>query len=316
MRGRAAVLLVAHGTVDSLDELPEFLTKIRRGHAPPPALLAEVRRRYEAIGGRSPLNDVTREVARRLEARLGVPVRVAMRLSRPEPRDALAALAAEGVERVAVVPLAQHSAHVYGAAVEQAARALEAEGGPAVAVTAAPNWGRAPELIDAFASEAVEALRDVPEAERARAALLMTAHSLPMSVIEAGDPYEREVRASAEEVAATVRARAPWWTGEPFVAFQSQGMGGAGAWLGPDLVTIFGALAAGGAKQVVVAPIGFLADHIEILYDLDIEARAWASEAGLMIHRARSLNASDGLVGALASVASSTLARLETHGGG
>jgi protoporphyrin/coproporphyrin ferrochelatase len=301
-----AVVLVAHGSVDELDELPDFLTNIRRGHAPPPELLAEVRRRYETIGGRSPLNAINRQVAQRLEERLGVPVRAANRLFRPYPKEILEALAKRGTRRVLVVPLAQHSASIYGDSVKQAAH----EAGLDLTVVAAANWGRTRELTEAFAKTIAATLADVPSGERDRTSLLMTAHSLPVSIIEAGDPYEIELRASAEDVAARVRELAPGTFVDHTVAFQSQGMStGPGVrpmpWLGPDLRGRLEVLAARGRKEVVIAPIGFLADHVEILYDLDIEARGWAEELGITLRRSASLNASDGLLDALAVVARS-----------
>ncbi len=304
MSSSDAVVLVAHGTVDELDELPEFLTNIRRGRAPPPELLAEVRRRYEAIGGRSPLNAINREVARRLEERLGVPVRAANRLFHPYPKEVLEPLAISGARRILVVPLAQHSASIYGDSVKEAVR----EAGLDLEVLAASNWGRTPELTEAYAQAIAGTLAAVPSGERDRTTLLLTAHSLPVSIIEAGDPYEIEVRASGELIAARVRELAPDQFVDHTVAFQSQGMStGPGgrpmAWLGPDLRARLEVMAARGRKEVVIAPIGFLADHVEILYDLDIEARGWAEELGITLRRAPSLNASDGLVDALAVVA-------------
>lgn len=290
---RAAVLLVAHGTVDALDDLPELLANIRRGHPAPPALLAEVRRRYEAIGGQSPLNAINREIATKLEARLGVPVRFANRLFRPYPKDVLAALAAEGVDTIIVVPLAQHSAHVYGDAVKAAAKSV-----PGIAkVIAAPNWGRTPELTRAFAHAVEEAL-----AKAGGATVVFTAHSLPLDIIAAGDAYEREVRGSAEDVAKAIGGSAPWT-----VCFQSQGLTPGQKWLGPDLRETLEALAQQGVKAAVLAPIGFLADHVEILYDLDIEAKSWGRELGIETYRSASLNAGDALVSALATVASGLL---------
>ncbi len=317
MRSGDAVLLIAHGTVEELDELPEFLANIRRGHAAPPELLAEVRRRYEAIGGRSPLNAINRDVAKRLENRLGVPVRTANRLFHPYPEAVVAELASltPPAKRIVVVPLAQHSAAIYAEAVKDAVK----KAGLDLVVEAATNWGRTPELTEAFARSVVSALDEVPEGERERTSILFTAHSLPVSVIEGGDPYETEVRASAEAIAARVRELVRDTPGrfvDHGVAFQSQGMStGPGgrpmAWLGPDLRSRLEALAAPGRgrKQVVVAPIGFLADHVEILYDLDIEARSWAEELGITLRRAPSLNASEGLVDALASVANAVAAR-------
>jgi len=299
-----AVLLVAHGTVDHLGDLPEFLTNIRRGHPPPAELLEEVRRRYEAIGGKSPLNAINRELAEKLEARLDVTTRFANRLFAPYPKDVVTELAAAGKKRIVVVPLAQHSAYVYAEAVEAAVREAELD----VRVVAARNWGQHPALTEAYARAVVASLDEVPDGERDRTAIVMTAHSLPVAVVEAGDPYEDEVKASAEAVVARVRELAPGRFVEHIVAFQSQGMSkGPGgrpmAWLGPDLKSRLEVLAARGRTQIVVAPIGFLADHVEILYDLDIEARTWADELGVVLRRTASLNASAALVEALADVA-------------
>jgi ferrochelatase len=302
-----AVLLIAHGTVESLDDLPEFVTNIRRGHAPPPDLIAELRHRYEAIGGQSPLLAITRDVAAKLEARLGVKVRTAMRLWKPYPREVLDALASEGIRRVVVLPLAQHSAPIYAEAVRAAA-----EG--AFDIAAADNWGQSPLLTAAFARELTKTVRDVPRDAWKTTTILLTAHSLPLFIIRGGDPYEREVRASAEAVMAAARAELGEGTPRHEVAFQSQGMGtGPGGkpieWLGPDLLTALDAAKARGDTHVVVAPIGFLADHVEILYDLDIEAKAWAHERGLTLTRTASLNATEPFIETLAAVARPLLER-------
>lgn len=306
---KPGVVLVAHGTVDALDDLPEFLTNIRRGHAPSSELLHEVRRRYEAIGGGSPLNAINRDLAGRVSARLGVPARLANRLFRPYPKQALEELAAEGVTHVAVVPLAQHSAKIYGEAVEAAAKEV-----PAIAsVASATNWGREGRLSSAFASAIVDALAQLPSS--AKIDVVLTAHSLPVAVVHAGDPYEAEVRGSAEDVMAIVSRRAPGRVLHHAVAFQSQGMSsGPGGrpvqWLGPDLRSALVDAKTRGASHVVVAPIGFLADHVEILYDLDVEARGWAEELGLVLVRSASLNAGEGMVEVVAEVATPLLDRL------
>lgn len=293
---RTAVVLIAHGTVESLDDLPEFLANIRRGHAPPPELLAEVRRRYEAIGGRSPLLEICRDVARKLETKIDLPVRIAMRLFHPYPAEMLAELGE--VDRLVVVPLAQHSAPIYAASVRAAVKDRPIE------VLAAGNWGRTPELTHAFADAVLAALPDAPAEE---IALVLTAHSLPVAVVRGGDPYEQEVRGSAADIVAEVRARGGRFA-EERVCFQSQGIGTGMEWLGPELRPTLEGLARAGRKHVVVAPIGFLADHVEILYDLDIEAKAWAGELGIVLHRTTSLNAGSGLIEALAAVTRSVLA--------
>jgi ferrochelatase len=292
---KQAVLLLAHGTVERLDDLPAFVAKIRRGHAAPPEVVAELRRRYEAIGGRSPLNAICRRTAEKLEAKLGVPVRFAARLWAPYPQEVLGALADEGVTRVVAVALAQHSAHVYGAAVEKAAAEIAGAGKKSIDIAIAPNWGGEEKLIRAYASAIAEALR--PEQT-----IVMTAHSLPVAAIRAGDAYEREVRASAEAIHASLGQRAPF-----VLAYQSRGMDG-GEWLGPDLESVLRDLAKAGRRAVLVAPVGFLADHVEILYDLDIEARALCESLGMTYARSRSLNDSDALVDALVAVVQPRLA--------
>lgn len=300
-----AVLLAAHGTVDDLADLPEFLANIRHGHAAPPELVREVERRYRAIGG-SPLNATNLELARKLEARLGIPVRLANRLFRPYPSEVLSELAALGARRVHVVPLAQYSAAVYGDAVRRAAKEVFGATNGAVELTCAPNWGSTPALVGAFASSIERALDRAPSWSAAPVTVLFSAHSLPLRVLEAGDPYEQEVRASAERVAAELSRRRPGAAIDHIVAFQSQGMSPAGgrpvAWLGPDLVATLEALRGRGVRRVLFSPIGFLADHVEILYDLDVEAAAACEALGLSMRRAPSLNAETPLVEVLESL--------------
>lgn len=284
-----AVLLVSHGTVDDLDDLPAFLKNVRRGHEAPAELVKELRKRYEAIGG-SPLDAINVRLAAKLEKKLGVPVRRASRLWRPYVKDV--ALELGHPKRVAVIPLAQHSAHVYG---EAARREL----GAGVDVACAENWGQRADLLDAFARRA-RALAGKD------AALVLTAHSLPTRVIAAGDAYEKETRASAKGVIDRVGAE----FAETRVAFQSQGFGD-GEWLGPGIPETLDALThgeGGKVKRVVFAPIGFLADHVEILYDLDVEAKALAEERGLSYARTPSLDDADDFVDILADIAKGLLA--------
>jgi len=176
-----------------------------------------------------------------------------------------------------------------------------------VPVKAIENWGQTPALLDAFAARVRAAL---PASLPARdVGLVLSAHSLPKAVIDAGDPYEREARASAEGVAKRVRDVLP----DVWVAFQSQGMSkGPGGrpveWLGPDLPATLDAVAAAGKKHVVLAPIGFLADHVEILYDIDIEAKRLAAERGLSLSRTESLDDADDFVAILADLVRPALA--------
>ncbi|WP_437337026.1 ferrochelatase [Sorangium sp. So ce394] len=284
-----AVLLSCHGTVERLDDLPAFLANIRRGRPAPPELIDEVRRRFERIGG-SPLMRITQAQADALAARIGFPVAIAGRLFHPYPGEVLASLHASGVRRVVSLPLAPQSVDVYHAVVRDAAAK---QGG--VEVRCVPAWGLEPALIDAFVEVIDEALARFPEERRASVAVILSAHSLPQRIIDAGDPYERQFRAMAAEVERRVAPR-----GNPvLVAFQSQGMTG-DAWLGPDLRSTFEALAARGAREALVAPIGFVADHVETLYDLDVEAHVIAREAGLArLERAPAVNTRPRFIDAL-----------------
>lgn len=287
-----AVLLTCHGTIENTADIPAFLANIRRGRPTPPEVVEEVTRRFEKVGG-SPLMRVTAAQARALEERVGVPVRFAARLWEPYPRTVIDALVKEGTTTLISLPLAPQSVHVYHASVREAAAAH-----PGLELRCAPPWGQEPALIDAFVESIDEARARLPEELRDRAPVLLTAHSLPQRIIDAGDPYEAQFRAMAGDVAARVSAR-----GNPVhVAFQSQGMDG-GAWLGPDLPQTFAKLAAAGAEAVVVGPIGFVAEHIETLYDLDIEAPLLAKRAGLSrLERARALNDHPRFIDALESI--------------
>jgi ferrochelatase len=292
-----ALLITAHGTPDSLDDLPAFLARIRRGHPAPPEVLAEVRRRYEAIGGRSPLAEITRAQARALGARLGMPARVAMRLWKPEPAPVIAELAAKGARRIVSVPIAPYNIDVYHAAVADAVAALRAP----MELVKVPAWNTEPALVRALAAEVERTLAAAPAG--VPVALVLTAHSVPSRVIQAGDPYATLVEATASAVVSALARPVPHR-----VAYQSQGMS-AEAWLGPDLLSTLRDLRAQGFAHVVVAPIGFFADHVEILYDLDIEAKAQAHALGLGFARTRTLNDAPGLIDALEAATRAALAK-------
>jgi ferrochelatase len=288
-----AVLLTCHGTIEKTADIPAFLANIRHGRPTPQAVVDEVTRRFEKVGG-SPLMGITAAQARALQERLGVPVRFAGRLWEPYPKAVIDALVKEGTTTLISLPLAPQSVHVYHAPVREAAAAH-----PGLELRCAPPWGQEPALIDAFVESIDEARGRLPEGLRDHAPVLLTAHSLPQRIIDAGDPYEQQFRAMAGEVAARVSAR-----GNPVhIAFQSQGMDG-GAWLGPDLPQTFAKLAAAGAEAVVIGPIGFVAEHTETLYDLDIEAPLLAKRAGVSrLERARAMNDHPRFIDALESIA-------------
>jgi ferrochelatase len=292
MRPRDGVLLIAHGTIEDLDDLGAFLARIRGGRPAPPGFVEELRGRYEAIGG-SPLLSVTNAQADALAAELGVPVLVGMRLWDPSVESALERAAGQGLERLCVLPLAPFSVHVYWQAAQRSEATLRERGQKTPELVSAPPWGTHPAFVAAHA----EAIRAHAHPE---ALVLLTAHSLPLVALRGGDPYERLVRESAAAIGARL--------GRPFeLAFQSQGEGTA-EWLGPDLPSVLARARDAGARRVAIAPFGFLGEHVETLYDLDIEARRIAGGLGLQFERVPALGTARGLIDALEDLARRTLA--------
>jgi ferrochelatase len=292
---RAGILLVAHGTVSNLDDLPAFVARIRHGRPPPPGLVEELRHRYEAIGG-SPLLRVTEEQGRALELKTGLPVLLGMRLWEPSVEAALREAARREIARLVVLPLAPFSVDVYGAAARRSLESVRAElGASTPELVVCEPWGSEPAFVEAQRSALAERLAQ----SAPNSAVVLTAHSLPRAAIRAGDRYQAEVEASARAVAQRLGQSCE-------LCYQSQGADG-GEWLGPDLRQTFERLRGHGATQVTLSPFGFLADHVETLYDLDIEARRWATELGLSFERVPALNSAPGLIEALASVAQRAL---------
>lgn len=283
---RRALLVIGHGTIVDPGDVPEFLRRIRRGRPPSPELVEEIRRRYRAIG-RSPLLDTTESLGRALAARLGIPARVAMRFWDPLVEPALADLVRGGATEICVLPVAPFSVHVY---TDVVAKALATVATNVKLVPVAP-YGSDPAFVRAQAGQ-VRPLLAGKDAHETR--LVLSAHSLPRAVIDSGDPYRRLFEASAQAVASELG-----WDAR--IVYQSQGADG-GDWLGPTLDEGLVAARSEGKRTVVVAPVGFLADHVETLYDLDVEAAARASELGLRFERARTLGDGPELVAVLAHV--------------
>jgi protoporphyrin/coproporphyrin ferrochelatase len=293
------LLLVSHGTVAATSELPPFLKAIRRGAEPSPELIAEVTHRYEAIGGVSPLNQISERLAQKVEAKLGVTTRYAARLWNPRVENVVPGSA----KRIRVVALAQYSSALYTDHVKSVLKDQE------VLVAGGPNWGSHSSLLRCFAKRITSALAAAGGGKKT--ALLLTAHSLPKFLIDQGDTYERDFLASTEALRSVLADSPVAAEVEVRTAFQSQGMStGPGGrpmvWLGPDLAQSFAALRDAGFERVLVSPIGFLADHVEILYDLDIEAKKQAAELGLELLRSASLNDDDDFVDVICEVAQGT----------
>jgi len=288
------IALVAHGTVDSVDQLPEFLLRIRRGRPPPEELIAEMRRRYSAIG-RSPLLEVTQAQADALAQEAGLPVFIGMRFWKPLLSDALRAAAEAGVDRLCVLPLAPFSADTYTEATQAAAGGLGVPGLAVPELVPVPPWGSHPDFVRACASQ----IGRVLQAQGREARLVLTAHSLPLHFGHAAEQYRQRFVSCAQAVAGHLETDAA-------ICFQSQGDVG-GEWLGPGLESVLEELAEQKPRSVVLAPIGFLAEHVETLFDLDIEAAASAERLGLRLIRVPALGTDPGLIRTLAALVRETL---------
>ncbi|MEP7081571.1 MAG: ferrochelatase [Chloroflexota bacterium] len=300
MSSRLGVLLMTYGSpADDLHDLPEYLAAVRGGRTPSDELVGEFRRRYELIGG-SPLIRITGEQAAAVEERLradGVDasVTVGMRFSAPTILDGLRSLAVAGCGNVAAVVMSpQHSELLMGG-YQRAIDAATAEMGiDAPAVHIAPAWYREPAFISAVAERIGEAIATLPP----DVPLLLTAHSLPRRVADAEPAYLAQLRETAELVAAAASLPDDRW----HFCWQSAGHE-PGEWMKPDFADLLPKLREAGHRAVLVAPIQFLADHLEILYDVDIGARDQAEAAGVTFARIQSLNVSPTFIGALARIA-------------
>jgi ferrochelatase len=302
----SAVIAMAYGTPATPADLEPYYTHIRHGRAPTPELLGQLRDRYEAIGGASPLLEITTAQAAGLSAALqdagqdDVEVVLGMKHARPFIEDTVRELVRAGVERVVGVVLAPHySSLSIGEYAGRVAAALgDGPGRPSFAMVR--SWATEPGYVEWLVGAVRAALARLGQAASG-AEVVFTAHSLPQRILAAGDPYADELRATAEAVAhAAGLAR---WS----VAWQSAGRT-ADPWIGPDILEVLPEIAAAGATGVVVCPAGFVADHLEILYDLDIEAAAAAHELGLPFTRTVSPNADPGLAATLADVVAPLLA--------
>jgi len=320
---KQAVLLLAHGTPETVDQIPEYLRNVVSGRPMPQHVVEEIQHRYALIG-RSPLTELTLEHARLVEAELaasGHPVKVyvGMRNWRPYIPDVVRQMRADGVEEAAVLCLAPQNSRT---SVGLYKRAVAAEAG-ALRIDFIDEWADHPLLAEAFAERLRDAEARLTAETGAPVPVLFTAHSVPTRTVEpppeggdagprhwpAGqgpDPYAQHARHTGELVAARVPQIPRWW-----FAFQSQGASG-GPWIGPTVESTLDAIAAEGIKTLILQPIGFLCDHVEILYDVDIAFRDYAGKLGIRLERPKSLNASPTLAKAVTDLVLKGLARLQT----
>jgi len=294
---RQAVLLIAHGSPERVEDIPAFLQNISRGRPMSDAVVREVQHRYSLIGS-SPLTRLTRAQADGVARELGVAAYAGMRNWHPFIADTLRQMTADGVEQAVAICLAPHNSRTSVGLYKQVLFGADAP----FAIDFVEEWHDHPLLIEAFADRLRAGWKGACEQHGSALPVLFTAHSVPQRTIAEGDPYEAQTR----ETAALVAARVPE-IGPLHFAFQSQGMSG-GEWLGPTVEDTIARLREAGHSGVFVQPIGFVCDHVEILFDVDILFREFAEQRGMKLYRAESLNDSPLFVRAVADLARTRLA--------
>ncbi len=307
MSQRVGVLLLAYGTPAGPQEIPAYYTHIRRGRPPTPELLQELTGRYEAIGGASPLLGIARRQAEGLERvlrerwpELSFQVVLGMKHAAPFIEDGVTALAATGVDRTVAIVLAPHYSQLSVEEYMQRVFAV-ADAAPLGSISFVREWHLEPGYIALLATQLRSALKRLRAGGAGAVRVLFTAHSLPSWILERGDPYPDQLGETAAAVAELAEVE-DWG-----IAWQSAGRT-ADPWIGPDVCEVIRDLGAAGEHgAVLVCPAGFVSDHLEILYDLDIQARSVAAEAGLQFARTALPNAEPEFIAVLGEIVGNQL---------
>lgn len=299
---KTAVLLLAYGGPDSLTDIPAYLLDIRGGRETPQELIDEISHRYAEIGGSSPLLRITQSVAAQLQARIGLPVYVGMRHWTPWIKDTVAQMAADGVERAAVICMAPHYSSLSIGAYRRKLDEALAQLAQPFAISFVESWHTQPDYLEAVAANVRATLTRYAPEERDDVLIVFSAHSLPEFILERGDPYDRQLRETAGLLAEKLALPADRWT----FSYQSAAKTGV-PWLGPQIEDFIVELAQQRRSKLIVAPIGFIADHVEVLYDIDIGVQEIAHAHSVRVERPPMLNDSPAMVTILAALATDML---------
>ena len=299
---RVAVVLMAYGTPRTPDEIEPYYTDIRRGRPPTPEALADLTARYAAIGGVSPLAQLTEAQAAGLQLALDAAdpgrfeVVLGLKHAEPKVEDTARRVASDGVDAVVGLVLAPHySSYSIGQYLERTRQGVT-ESGVDIPVVGVESWATEPAFVGFLADDLNRRLAAMRERTGGRVRVLFTAHSLPQRIIDAGDPYPDELRSTAEAVAARIGlTEGDDWQ----IAWQSAGRTPE-PWIGPDVLEVIDSLADSDVAGVIVSACGFVADHLEVLYDLDIEAADRAASHGLAFDRTACVNDDATIMAALA----------------
>jgi protoporphyrin/coproporphyrin ferrochelatase len=289
-----AVLLMAYGTPDTLADVEPYFTHIRGGRVPPAAAVENLKARYERVGGGTPLRKITESVRSKLAdffatARVQRRVYMGMRHWHPYISETMRQMRADGIRDVTAVALAPHYSKLSIGAYRKAVEDANQELGEPFHLKFVDSWHSLPAFIRMMAQLVREGLQKFPEDERASVRVVFSAHSLPVRIRDWNDPYERELQESSSLVAK--EAGLEQWS----FAWQSAG-GSTEPWLGPDILDYLDELKREGVKNVLQVPIGFVSDHLEVLYDIDVEAKEKAASLGMRLERTRLPNDSPELI--------------------
>ena len=296
------LLVMAYGTARSPEDVERYYTDIRGGRPPAPELVEELRGRYAAIGNMFPLERITRQQAEALERELNAGegpryrAYLGWKHSPPHVPDVVRRMAEDGMtEAVGIVMAPHYSRMSIGGYADRVRQGLPEDG--SLRVSMVESWYDHPRFVEALAARLRDALGTLTEEERRDPLVIFTAHSLPEKILDHGDPYPDQLRESAE----LVSARAGIDVADVTTGWQSAGRTPE-PWLGPPLEEVIAKAVADGRTAAVVVPCGFVSDHLEILYDIDIEAQTTAREAGIRLVRTESMNADPEFIRAVAAV--------------
>ena len=294
---KIAVLLMAYGTPNSLDEIEPYYTDIRGGRKPTPENLKELIERYQRIGGKTPLLDITREQASKLQALLGDEYRVyiGMKHWHPYIAQAVDEIVRNAHQRMLALALAPHYSRFSIDGYIQRVRDAIAKAGASLDVTYIESWNDHPLFLQSIAERMETARKKFDAKDWNDIEVVFSAHSLPEKILQSNDPYPQELRETCEGVAPLIGLE--HWR----FAYQSPGRTGE-KWLGPEILATLDTIAAEGHQRVLIAPIGFVADHLEVLYDIDVECADRARKLGIDMQRIESPNASPTFISALAAI--------------
>jgi len=300
MASDKAVLLMAYGTPDTLDDVEAYFTHIRGGRKPSAEAVANLRARYERVGGGTPLRRISEDVRQQLESALtaaGDPHRVYLGMKHWHPyiADTMARMKADGISEVTCIALAPHHSRMSVGAYRQAVEDAQRELGAPFALRFVDSWFRQRTFVELIATAVQSALLQFPSADRDAVAVVFTAHSLPVRIREWGDRYEAEL-AESSALVARESGIGPWR-----IAWQSAG-GTHEPWIGPDILDELETLSREHVRNVLQVPIGFVSDHLEVLYDIDVEAKEKARSLGMHLERTALPNASPGFIRVLVDV--------------